>query len=63
MHSDEDRLAVPATGAMLSAEMRNLIDSEARQRFLDRLAKATAASADADEILKITTRLKCLRVL
>jgi len=63
VHSDEDRLAVPATGAMLSAEMRNLIDSEARQRFLDRLAKATAASADADEILKITTRLKCLRVL
>jgi PAS domain S-box-containing protein len=31
--------------------------SEARLRFLDRLGKATAASPDPDEILRITTRM------
>jgi PAS domain S-box-containing protein len=55
VQSDDDRLAVPAPSATLSEDMRNLIQSEARLRFLDRLAKATAASVDADEILAITT--------
>ncbi|CAN7261620.1 GAF domain-containing protein [Rhizobium sp. LjRoot30] len=34
-----------------------LAESEARLRFLDVLGKATASSADADEILDITTRM------
>lgn len=34
-----------------------LAESEARLRFLDVLGKATAPSADADEILEITTRM------
>lgn len=46
-----------SSGASSSAEMERLAESEARLRFLDRLGKATAASADADEILTITTRM------
>ncbi|WP_245409190.1 GAF domain-containing protein [Shinella sp. WSJ-2] len=57
MHSDDNVSDSPITGATLSADMRSLVESEARLRFLDRLAKATAASADADEILRITTRM------
>ncbi len=34
-----------------------LAESEARLRFLDRLGKATAPSADADDILAITTKM------
>ncbi|MGD9476378.1 GAF domain-containing protein [Shinella sp. G-2] len=54
MHIDDDH---PLSGTTLSADMRRLVDSEARLRFLDRLTKATASSADADEILAITTSM------
>jgi PAS domain S-box-containing protein len=37
--------------------VERLAASEARLRFLDRLGKATAPSADADEVLAITTRM------
>ena len=58
MHSDDDRFAMPPiTGTTLSEDMQSLIESEARLRFLDRLAKATAVSVDADEILTTTTRM------
>ena len=41
--------AVKATNALRA--------SEARLRFLDELGRATAASPDADEILRVTTRM------
>lgn len=48
-------VVVETTTAVRSAAI--LRDSEARLRALDQLAKATAASTNADDILTITTRM------
>ncbi len=53
---DDDQKAQPAV-TMPPASTEGLAASEARLRFLDVLGKATAPSADADEILAITTRM------
>jgi PAS domain S-box-containing protein len=49
-------LAIVVETTALVESAKALRESEARLRFLDTLGKRTAASADADEILAITTR-------
>ncbi|HEX8225949.1 MAG TPA: GAF domain-containing protein [Allosphingosinicella sp.] len=54
--TDTERLLDPGSGEVAGTHDR-IGRNEALFRFLDELAQATAASADADEVLSITTRL------